>query len=160
MNELNGGDILTLTEYRGILNSAGGNGAFLMRLDGRLIAQLLSVLPILKDASFKDEDEIRLYCMEGNLFIDPITNLPFEFPDEMREFVLIKNKHIPFINSLTGHKPVLCREQFDQCAVSEIWIGPCCEFKEARKEVRKLLLQFGYSGDVKIHQAPLPYRRS
>lgn len=150
-----------IEEYLVILNEAktkGSNGEFLRELDKKIISHLLSVIPILKDDSFRDEDEVRLYCQEGKLLIDPKTNQPFEFPDEMRDFVPIESKNIPFVLSLTGNKPVLYPDEFDPTSISEIWVGPCCEFFEARKEIRKLLSQFGY-GNVQIKQARLPYRQ-
>lgn len=150
-----------IDEYLKTLNEAKekeSNGKFLKELDKKIISHLLSIIPILKDNSFKDENEVRLYCMEGELLINPKTKDPFEFSDAMRDFIPIESKNIPFVNSLTGKKPVLYPDQFDHSSISEIWVGPCCEFFEARKEIRKLLSQFGY-GNVEVKQAFLPYRK-
>lgn len=150
-----------IEQYLAILNQAkinGSNGDFLKKLDTKIISHLVSVIPILKDDSFRDEDEIRLYCQEGKLLIDPKTDQPFEFPNEMRDFVPIESKNIPFVISLTGNKPVLYPNEFDHASISEIWVGPCCEFFEARKEIKKLLSEFGYS-NVEIKQACFPYRQ-
>ncbi|STX37483.1 hypothetical protein [Legionella feeleii] len=41
-----------------------------------LIAHLISILPMLKDKSFEDEKEIRVYFIDGKFISDPATNSP------------------------------------------------------------------------------------
>ena len=134
------------------------NGDFLIELDKRLISHLISILPILKDESFSDENEIRIYWQEGELLIDPDTGEPFYFPDEQKDFIKVEDKKIPFVNYIAGNKPVLYPEQFDHSAISEIWVGPSCEFNEAQKSLRELLSQYGYNDNVVIRCSTLPYR--
>ena len=65
----------------------------------------------------------------------------------------------PFVKNIEGNKPVILPDQFTVDDISEIWVGPCCEFTEASVSIRKLLSSNGFDVDkVKIRQAELPYK--
>jgi hypothetical protein len=128
--------------------------SFLVELDARLMAQFISLLPSLKDDSFKDENEVRIFYPEGEL-------IGYYIDDRYREFIPIPKNRTPFVHSLQGNKPVVSPHQFDHTDISEIWVGPCCEFSEARNWLRQLLSDNGYRlNEVKIALANFPYKNS
>jgi hypothetical protein len=123
-----------------------------------LLAHLISILPLIKDKSFSDENEFRIFYQEGKLLLDPINEKPFYFDNDRREFIPIKNVNIPFVSISHQKKPVLT-EKFCEDMISEIWVGPCCNFLEARSYIIDLLKENGYSIEkIDIKECLLPYR--
>lgn len=125
-----------------------------------LIVDFFSISPFIKDDSFKDEREARLVRIEGELIHDPNTGKPFFFDDKFREYIpMLPNKAIPFVHQMKGNKPVIIPDEFGVSDISEIWVGPCCEFIEASVWIRKLLSDNGFDlRDIEIKQALFPYR--
>jgi DUF2971 family protein len=85
-----------IDQYRKILESANHNAQskdreayinFLKDLDSGLATHLITFLPIFKDESFIDEDEIRMFYIEGEGMIDQSSREPFYFDDSLRDFV-------------------------------------------------------------------------
>ncbi len=156
-----------IDQYRQVLASANHNAKtesreayidFLKQIDSRLAAHLITFLPIFKDKSFSDEDEIRMFYTEGEAMLDQFSGKPFNFDDSLRDFVEIDKSSHPFVNNLTGKKPVILPEEFSIDAISEIWIGPCCEFGEAKIAIKNLLMNNGYNlNKIQIKQMNLPY---
>lgn len=125
-------------------------------LDVALASHIISLIPSLKEESFSDEDELRLFCTEGRVG-DP----EWFFPDHLREFVPIKTQTFPFINSINGIKPTISPGTFTINDISEIWVGPCCNFIEAKAAIKEILKNEGYlqfDNHIDIKQAPHPYR--
>lgn len=126
----------------------------------RLISNLLSFQPSLKDESFADEHEVRLIRMEGELLINPKTDQPFYFDDAIRDFIPFSTpENIPFVTATKGRKPVIYPEEFAHSAINKIIVGPCCQFIEARTAIRSLLKNSGYEADkIAIEPAKVQYR--
>ncbi|WP_058532980.1 DUF2971 domain-containing protein [Legionella saoudiensis] len=123
-----------------------------------LMSNLIAILPMLKDESFSDEHEYRIFYMEGDLMKTP-TNKSFFFDDSAREFLTIPKSDLPFISINFNKKPVLTPHQFVHENISQIWIGASCNFLEARAYIRKLLTEYGYDLDkVEIKKSDLPIR--
>lgn len=141
-------------------NEARGNTEFLGKLAGRFISQLIPLLPVFKHESFEDEEELRLVHSEGWLLLDPDTGKPYFVDDKYREFVPItSNITVPFVNVVQGTKPAILPDEISSSDISEIVIGPACEFAEARATVRKLLSDNNFSvNKIEIKQAKFPYR--
>lgn len=124
-----------------------------------LMSILVAILPMLKDESFSDEHEYRIFYMEGDLMIDPANDKPFFFDDSARDFIDIPKNNLPFINVNLSKKPVLTPHQFMHNDISQIWIGASCNFLEAKAHIRKLLTEYGYDLDrIEIKQSDLPIR--
>ena len=148
--------------YIEILNknpSLQTNKTFLMDFRKKLLSHLLSFLPSLKDESYEDEDEIRLYCQDGGLFLIPSTMQPFYFSNDKKMNIPNEDRRDRrFVHSLSYKRILYPEEQFDHAAICEIWVGPCCDFGEAKKALNILLREHGYT-NVEIRQTELPYRR-
>jgi len=122
------------------------------------LCYLTPLLLLLKDDSFKEEEEIRLVHIEGKLLIDPSIKEPFYFPDQDRRFIPIPENNLPFVNTVSGNKPVVTHRFWDT-DISEIWVGPSCQFAEARNSIYKLLKEQGYDvKNIKIKPCPLPWQ--
>ena len=123
-----------------------------------LITHLISLLPMFKDKSFKDENEVRFVYIEGEGVADPNTQQPFFFDEKYRDFIPITKRDTPFVNTIQGNKAVIIPEKFDRSHISEVWVGPSCEFLEARNWIISLLTENKYKlKKIKIQQSQLPY---
>lgn len=60
------------------------------------ISHLLSIMPMLKDKSFEEESEVRIYYYEGDLVKDS-NGMPFYFDNKYREFIPIDGSSLPFV---------------------------------------------------------------
>lgn len=96
------------------------------------------MLPMLKDKSFADEHEIRIYHAEGPIIIDLLTGNQFYYDDTKREFIDNAKCNLPFVKQNNLKKPILLPNQFDHNNISEIWVGSSCDFLEASNYIRKL----------------------
>ncbi len=124
-----------------------------------LIPHLIAILPLFKDDSFKDEHEVRLVYMEGKIVADPTTDQPFFFEDQDRQFIPITANHLPFVNTVKGNKPTVTPDKFCDADISEIWVGPSCEFFEARSYIYNLLQEEGYDlKNIEIKPCQLSFR--
>lgn len=157
-----------IDQYKAILDSAkrscqqGDKNSFidfLKNLDSRLACHLITFLPGFKDESFNDEDEIRMFYTEGEGMLDRSTGKSFYFDDSLRDFIPINNQNYPFVKNIQGNKPILLPDEFSKEDISEIWIGPCCDFIEARTAIRKILINNKYDLDkIQVMQINLPYQ--
>lgn len=145
-----------IDQYIAAFKTAQNDPKLVMDLSILLTSHLIPFLPGFKDESFIDEDEIRMFYTEGEGMIIPDTQKPFYFDDSQREFIQIEKHRYPFVKNFETKKPVLLHD-FSAEEISEIWIGPCCEFIEARTAVRKALLENGFDlSKIEIQQAKLP----
>lgn len=120
----------------------------------------MAFLPALKDGSFKDENEVRRFRIEGEGIMLPGSAKPFRFDNSVREDIPRKiGPNLPFVRKLEDKIPVIFPDTFSTEDISEIWVGPCCEFTEARDDVKKLLAKNGYDeSKIEIKQVKLPYQ--
>lgn len=123
------------------------------------ISNLLSITPFFKDDSFKEEKEVRLICVEGPILIDQTTKKPFYFQEKYRDFIRTQTNKIPFVKNVNSKIPTLSPYKFKKDDISAIWVGPSCEFLEARSFILVLLQKNGFNIDnIQIKQCPLPYK--
>ncbi|WP_115709481.1 DUF2971 domain-containing protein [Legionella sainthelensi] len=123
----------------------------------RLLTHLIRILPAIKDESFCDEQEIRLYCTDGSL-LHGKDGRPIYFDEKDRAFIPIKKKKLPFVNIIRGNKPVVTPEKFQKEDIVEILVGPSCNFIEAKTCIRSILQNNDYTNDVPINFAKLPFQ--
>lgn len=138
-----------IKEFLEICNTPSERDKFI----STLLCHFIRILPAIKDESFQDEYEIRLYRAEGTL-------LDAYYPDKDRDFIQRKKIDMPFVDAISGNKPVLT-EEFKKKQIAEIVVGPCCSFMEARANIRTLLRNWGYDPEkIVIRPCPLSFRAS
>lgn len=122
-----------------------------------LLIHLIRILPAIKDESFDDEYEIRLYCADGKLLKDKEGQSIF-FDEEHKSLVQVNKPKLPFVNNIT-EKPVATPEKFEKEDIIEILVGPCCNFIEAQTHIRCILKNSGYTHYIPINFADLPFQQ-
>ena len=128
-------------------------------------------MPAFKHHGYKDENELRLYYLEGKITYKPEYNrlpkfFPFdEIPVERRG---TKNRKpvegicLPYIEQKI---PFVRSDKFSLDNIAEIWVGPCVHFDCAKEQIIKLLIDGGYNiskidtdEGIKIKKSEEPYR--
>jgi hypothetical protein len=112
-----------------------------------LATHLITFFPCIKHPSFDDEHEVRLFYTEGEGMRDPKTNVAFYFPETVRKSIDLPKEIYPFVNDAETKKHVIFPEEFLATDISEIWIGPRCDYEEASSAINKILENNGF--DVK-----------
>lgn len=122
-----------------------------------VISCLYSYLPFMKDPSFTDEHEVRMYYMEGRICIDPKTQKPFYFDnkDKQKSPPSRTKKFVDEVNKAT----ILTPHTFEKNEISAIYVGSSCNFENARNEIISLLKRESYDWEsIKIRPSKLPFR--
>lgn len=132
---------------------------FYIKFDSEFLANLIALLPMLKDSSYMDEKEIRLCYLECKRYKN---SSHFDLTPYKTE-ITINNKlstKYCFIKKANENKTVINLHTFDKNHISEIWVSPACEFTQAEKFIRKQLNKNNYSSGITIKHSSLPYQNT
>jgi hypothetical protein len=55
---------------------------------------------------------------------------------------------------------VVTPEKFEKEDIIEILVGPCCNFIEAKTYIRRILQNNGYTNNIPINFAKLPFQQA
>jgi hypothetical protein len=145
--------------------------SFARELHVRLLSCLSPLMPAFKHHGYKDENEHRLYYLEGKITYKPEYNtLPEFFPfDE----IPVERRGIKYRKPIQGiclphieqRIPFVRSDKFSLDDIAEIWVGPCVHFDCAKEQIIKLLIDGGYNiskidteEGIKIKKSEKPYR--
>lgn len=110
-----------------------------------LLSNLLSLMPMYKNDGYKYESEIRIYILE--LKVNGVY-----YPNELPVSRKCCSKDDGIIDTFRS-------PYFNVSQVSEIWLGPCCDFEKEKNDISNILIKEGYDcNKVKILQSKHHYR--
>lgn len=123
-----------------------------------LTSHLIPIMPAFKDDSFEDEDEVRIWYIEGKLCEDK--NHPEGFWFQSHSYDVKVPKGLPpYVKSPQKKRKYIIPESFKKTEIKKIIIGPSCKFHEAKKYIKGILSENGYDcNNIDIEQCSLPYK--
>lgn len=116
-------------------------------------ANILPFLPRIKHCAYKEEEEHRLYYQEHKATFLPKSKkepdyFPFDpIPEDRRGTRPRKQSQngICLSSSTNQETRFVKSDKFSFDDITEIWVGPCLDFKCVKEKVEKLLIEQGYN---------------
>jgi len=124
-----------------------------------LVSHLFSMLPFLKDGSYKDEKEIRIFCPQIQENNDIYLEQHHSIQRDVNAVKCNVESNFKKARKEGYKKAVTIPEKFNHKDICEIWVGPSCDYGPARKYIEKLLQDNGFSIEkVQVKGSGLPHR--